>query len=275
MARLQILELPGVFVGEASETPFVLVVDEYMPQRYILGLGQNDHPEPVDEFAGVAEQVGARGILVFQETVDIPANDTTAYLQQVAEETGATIGKITSAFNAQQLADERTDIARDMDRLAKRRDGLADALGYDRDGSWDALLTATAAMRAELTRAENARDHLRNDRDEARSWARHGYEIGQKHCSWTDHGVAPAWLTEGWPPHIESCEHLQLAAQCDEAISRVRSLHRPVEHGGITICAECSGWDGSTTDNSPCGYEHCTTLKALAAEPPATSQERA
>jgi hypothetical protein len=40
---------------------------------------------------------------------------------------------------------------------------------------------------------------------EARSWARHGYEIGQRHCCWSDYGVAPAWLTEGWPTHFESC----------------------------------------------------------------------
>jgi len=52
-----------------------------------------------------------------------------------------------------------------------------------------------------------------------------------------------------------------------EALERVRNLHRPVAHGGITICAECSGWDGSTTDNSPCGHEHCPTLRALDSQP--------
>lgn len=62
--------------------------------------------------------------------------------------------------------------------------------------------------------------------EEARQWARHGYEIGQKHCSWTDYGVAPAWLTEGWPPHIESCEFLRHAAGYDEALTRVREVIR-------------------------------------------------
>lgn len=65
---------------------------------------------------------------------------------------------------------------------------------------------------------------LMEERDEARSWARHGYEIGQKHCGWTDHGVAPDWLTEGWPRHFESCEHLQKMAEFDEALTRVRAL---------------------------------------------------
>lgn len=35
---------------------------------------------------------------------------------------------------------------------------------------------------------------------EARSWARHGYEIAQRTCSWSDHGVAPKWLTENHDP---------------------------------------------------------------------------
>lgn len=32
---------------------------------------------------------------------------------------------------------------------------------------------------------------------EARMWARHGYELGQRSNAWSDHGVAPTWLTEG------------------------------------------------------------------------------
>lgn len=67
-------------------------------------------------------------------------------------------------------------------------------------------------------------DALYDQLDEARMWARHGYEIGQRHCSWSDHGVAPHWLTEGWPRSFESCEHLQQAAEFDTALSRVRNL---------------------------------------------------
>jgi hypothetical protein len=73
MARLQILELPE---GAADDRPpFVLVVDQYDPQRYILG---HDQPEPIDEFDGIAQKIGARAVLVFQETVEIPANQITA-----------------------------------------------------------------------------------------------------------------------------------------------------------------------------------------------------
>lgn len=45
---------------------------------------------------------------------------------------------------------------------------------------------------------------------EARHWARHGYEIGQRSCTWADHGVAPEWLTEGHRPEA-------LRSQVEEA----------------------------------------------------------
>lgn len=51
--------------------------------------------------------------------------------------------------------------------------------------------------------------HLKGQLAEARMWARHGYEIGQRHCGWADHGVAPVWLTEGWPNSFETCPHMQ------------------------------------------------------------------
>lgn len=79
---------------------------------------------------------------------------------------------------------------------------------------WQAI---TKQRDRELKAAEEARHEAQQERDKARQWARHGYEIGQKHCGWSDHGVAPAWLTEGWPPHIDSCEHLKHATDLEEA----------------------------------------------------------
>jgi hypothetical protein len=137
MARLQILELPE---GSGDDRPpFVLIVDQYEPVEA--------SPEQFLRHQNVAEQIGARAVLVFEETIDIPANDTSAYIQQAAEETGATIGNAIRAVNAQHLTDERTDIARDMDRLAKRRDELADALGTYRTCNWDELISAVAMLR--------------------------------------------------------------------------------------------------------------------------------
>lgn len=74
MARLQILELPTVERPDGTEeTPFLLVVDQYEYQRYVLGA---DQEAPVSEWDGLAEKIGARHVLVFPETVDIPANET-------------------------------------------------------------------------------------------------------------------------------------------------------------------------------------------------------
>lgn len=42
-------------------------------------------------------------------------------------------------------------------------------------------------------------DKLLAQIEEARMWARHGYEIGQRSNTWTDHGVAPTWLAENQP----------------------------------------------------------------------------
>lgn len=155
MARLQILELPTEHHGDDMVTPFVLVIDQYEPPPYPVDV--ND-PDP---FVYLAEKIGARAVLAFEETIEIPAN-----------------------ADAQDQPSPR----------------VADF--------------------ADLTEAKR----LTEQRDEARSWARHGYEIGQKHCGWSDHGVAPDWLTEGWPPHIDSCEHLKQMAEFDEALTQVRGL---------------------------------------------------
>src|SRR5690606_32664444 len=71
MARLQTLELPE---GSADDRPpFILIVDQYEPPPYPADV--ND-PGPFD---GVAEKIGARAVLVFEETIDIPANDLDGY----------------------------------------------------------------------------------------------------------------------------------------------------------------------------------------------------
>jgi hypothetical protein len=135
MARLQILELPE---GSGDDRPpFVLVVDQWdidsLDEHTMLN-------EYWDEFG---KKIGARGVLFVDCTIDIPANDTTAYIAASEAQTAPpTLG--------QQLAHERTDIARDMDRLAKWRDELADALGIDRGSSWDDIRNTAAQTRNAL-----------------------------------------------------------------------------------------------------------------------------
>ncbi|WP_097982794.1 hypothetical protein [Streptomyces sp. f150] len=60
MARLQILELPE---GAGDERPpFILVIDEWTSPFHGLP----------NEWA---QKIGAQGVLVFEDTIDIPANE--------------------------------------------------------------------------------------------------------------------------------------------------------------------------------------------------------
>jgi hypothetical protein len=201
MARLQILELPAG--PDDDRPPFMLVIDQYQPLRCVE-VTADGHPQvgTIDEFAGVADKVGALAVLTFRETVEIPAN-------------GAAIGST----------------------RATETEGLKCADVPDCDGD----CCATGNVEKELKAASEVIKRLTADREEARQWARHGYEIGQRHCGWSDHGVAPAWLTEGWPPHIDSCEHLKQMAEFDEALTRVLEVASDLEaleaHGGA--------WDAS------------------------------
>lgn len=149
MARLQILELPE---GAGNERPpFVLVIDEYEGVDVTPGITQESW---LLRYQGMAEQIGARAVLVFEESIDIPANDVPVdadgnplFRAQIQEQIGQALSNVTRAIRGQALADERTDIARDMDRFAKRRDELADALGMDRTRDWDDIRNAAAGIR--------------------------------------------------------------------------------------------------------------------------------
>jgi hypothetical protein len=68
MARLQILELPTEHRGDDMVTPWVLVIDEAEtgPDGELI-MKPND-------WEGMREHLGARGVLIFEETVQIPAN---------------------------------------------------------------------------------------------------------------------------------------------------------------------------------------------------------
>lgn len=116
MARLQILELPE---GAGDDRPpFVLVIDEYIPQRYVMAGGAEFKAS--EPFEGVAEKIGARAVLVFEEAVEIPANEVTIgadgyplrvrvegdfeqFRQQVEQAVLEAQGKITRAVQAGHL----------------------------------------------------------------------------------------------------------------------------------------------------------------------------
>lgn len=219
MARLQILELPTEHHGDDMVTPFVLVIDKVQNPESMLDF-LRDPPHLRDE-------LGARTILVFDEEVEIPANGTSdspepeavseADYTEMATLVGRALG-IDITSGEPDLAGWLLAACRELEkskdarkRVAKEcRAALAEALGADRLRDWDDIRNAATGMRKE--------------RDEARTWARHGYEIGQRHCGWTDHGVAPGWLTDGWPYSFDSCEHLKKAAELEETIARVRAV---------------------------------------------------
>lgn len=71
MARLQTLELPE---GSGDDRPpFILVVDEAStgPDGELVMTSS--------DFEGTCQRIGARAVLVFEETIDIPANDLDGY----------------------------------------------------------------------------------------------------------------------------------------------------------------------------------------------------
>jgi hypothetical protein len=77
MARLQILELPEG--TDDVRPPYVLVVDETTPQRVVIGMDQGAVP---DYWQRVADAIGARGVIVTAETVEIPANDVSVEFRE-------------------------------------------------------------------------------------------------------------------------------------------------------------------------------------------------
>lgn len=69
MARLQILELPE---GAGDDRPpFVLVVDQANYDSL------SSLSVALEGWQNIKDQIGARAVLVFEETIDIPANEVT------------------------------------------------------------------------------------------------------------------------------------------------------------------------------------------------------
>jgi hypothetical protein len=123
MARLQILELPAIYSDEGpDETPFILVIDQASEDIVKTLYPRDDegvsYAAAVQGFTSLslAEQIGARAILVFEETVEIPVNETPVdpdgyplkirvepdfeqFREQVEEEIRYAQGKLTRALN--------------------------------------------------------------------------------------------------------------------------------------------------------------------------------
>ncbi|MBT2467843.1 hypothetical protein J7E97_08140 [Streptomyces sp. ISL-66] len=152
MARLQILELPEG--AEDARAPFVLVVDQCMPQRVVLGAGQG---ALVDHWQALADRIGARGVVVTPETVEIPANevsigpdgypvrmrveaDFTRFDEQLAERAAADAAPDRPADAVE--AKLRHFIDEHHERDIRLMDRVTNALGIDRLRNWDEIVWA-------------------------------------------------------------------------------------------------------------------------------------
>ncbi|WP_030168903.1 hypothetical protein [Streptomyces sp. NRRL S-813] len=73
MARLQILQLPE---GAGDDRPpFILVIDQVPTDETEFDALRRDLGTAED----LVDRIGARAVLVFEDTIDIPANDLSAY----------------------------------------------------------------------------------------------------------------------------------------------------------------------------------------------------
>ncbi|MFE5658362.1 hypothetical protein ACFQ9H_19495 [Streptomyces sp. NPDC056517] len=121
--RLQILELPEG-VGD-DRAPFVLVVDESVPQRFIVGM---DYGSAGDYWQVVADRIGARGVIVTPETVEIPANDVSAEFRTTVQDT------IAEQYEAarRSLSDSET-LGHTLLQRAENAEGRSQAMEVQRD----------------------------------------------------------------------------------------------------------------------------------------------
>ncbi|GGQ81215.1 hypothetical protein [Streptomyces flaveolus] len=149
MTRLQILELPEG--ADDSRPPFVLVVDETLPQRVVIGM---DHGAVPDYWQRVAAEIGARGVIVTPETVEIPANDVADYrAESFVPDPAEALRRLAT------LDDESEQRARHLENKLKefaeahyrenldRMDAVTDALGFDRLRDWDEIVSAIRRQR--------------------------------------------------------------------------------------------------------------------------------
>jgi len=79
MPRIQILELPQVeFADGTYRTPFMLIIDQCDPMTHGYDAGA---------LVALKKESGATGVYATSNTIDIPANDHTAYSNEVDAET--------------------------------------------------------------------------------------------------------------------------------------------------------------------------------------------
>jgi hypothetical protein len=150
MARLQILELPE---GSGDERPpFVLVVDELPADEAGAAAIRRDLGD-----GDVTALIGARAVLAFECTIEIPANHTTAYLptsEERAEPAHADERVIQAEEKLKAFMDRRHGVENE------RKTALLDALDMDRTRDWDDIRNAAAGLRKDRDAKAEALERL-------------------------------------------------------------------------------------------------------------------
>jgi hypothetical protein len=128
--------------------------------------------------------------------------------------------------------------------------------GHQSEATPEQLRDQLSECRAELVGARSTIQHM----SKAMSWISGHDRQGLDHLV---EAMREARARENavnqakrWARRVKSAE---------AALERARELHRPVDHRGQIICAECSAYDGQygTTDNASVLHSQCATLATL------------
>lgn len=296
MARIQILELPMVDRGDdVLETPFIVIIDQASEEtKAALGL-MDEHLTPMEAVqrtlsVSLAQQLGARAILAFEETIDIPANET-----PVGPDGYPVRLRIEGDF--EQF---REQVQAEATAASNTLAGARHVAGQYSDGG-HAAKPVSPHLRAEnaLARLDLCRQALIKDgyftADEI------GDDIAPRLVEWLSHHRQDIENFQGRAAAAEAnirkikadirdalgidndevvdtlAVARDLRSQRDRWHSRLEAagqLHHRVECGGQIICAHCSAYDlaARTTGNPAIAYP-CDTVKALAGYTGETSSE--
>jgi len=163
MARLQILELPSG--ADDDRPPFILVVDEWDVDTL------DAHAALTDYWDAFGKKIGARGVLFVDRRIDIPANDTSAYLRdseadERAEPQRADERAIQAEEKLKAFMEKRYTIEQE------RKASLTDALGLDRLRDWDDIRNAAAGVRKQRDTQAEKLDRVRQESARIRATTR-------------------------------------------------------------------------------------------------------
>jgi hypothetical protein len=158
MARIQILELPATGRGDSVETPFALVIDQ-ADDSIRAAFDRNADVETRSLPDGtmyslqrpLAEQLGARTVLVFDGAIEIPASGVDlpdAVLVGGGNDALTEMARSRDEWMERSIRFEGR-VAQIREQREQHKTAITDALGIDRIRDWDDVLNAARGIRRE------------------------------------------------------------------------------------------------------------------------------